>query len=84
MTPEACANLLPIQHRRSRHKMPEQFDHLGEALLAMGIDVEAGIIEEARARAHADAAVAHVGGDHLDRWLSGLSRCAPDRVVQDD
>ena len=38
--------------------MPEQVDHRREALLAIGVDVEAGIVEEAGARS--DAAVAHV------------------------
>ena len=50
--------------------MPEQLDHRGKALLAIGIDVEAGIIEEAGAGAHADAAVAHVARDHLGRAVA--------------
>ena len=40
--------------------MPEQFDQCGKALLAIGINVEAGIIKEAGAGAHADAAALHV------------------------
>ena len=50
--------------------MPEQLHHLREALLAVGIDIEAGIIEKAGAGAHADAAVAHVVGDHLGRAVA--------------
>ncbi len=40
--------------------MPEHFDEGGEALLAVGVDIEAGIVEEAGAGPQADAAVAHV------------------------
>ncbi len=40
--------------------MPEQVDQCRKALLAIGVDIEAGIIEEAGAGPHADAALAHV------------------------
>ena len=40
--------------------MPEQVDQRREALLAIGVDVEAGIIEKAGAGAQADAALVHV------------------------
>jgi hypothetical protein len=54
-------NLIPIKHRRSgQAEMPEQFDQCGKALLAIGIEVEAGIVKEAGTGAHADAAVLHV------------------------
>ena len=50
--------------------MPEQIDQCREALLAVGVDIEAGIIEEAGAGAHADAAVLHVARDHLGRAIA--------------
>ena len=50
--------------------MPEQVDQRREALLAIGIDVEAGIVEEAGAGPHADAAFAHVARDHLRRAIA--------------
>src|ERR1700676_2167820 len=45
--------------------MPEHVDQRGEALLAIGIDIEAGIIEEAGAGSQADPALAHIARDHL-------------------
>ena len=60
-----------VQHRRPRQaKMPEHVDQRREALLAIGIDVEAGIIEEAGAGAQADAALAHVARDHVGRAIA--------------
>ena len=50
--------------------MPEQIDQRREPLLAIGIDVEAGIIEEAGAGAQADAALVHVARDHLRRAIA--------------
>ena len=51
----------PIKHRRPRQaEVPEHVDQRCKALLAIGVDVEAGIVEEAGAGAQADAAVAHV------------------------
>src|SRR5712692_5908758 len=55
-----------IEHRRScQTEMPEQIDHCREALLTVGVDIEAGVIEEAGAGPHADAAVVHIAGDYL-------------------
>src|ERR1700736_6684400 len=53
--------------------MPEQFDHLRKALFAISIDIEAGIIEEAGAGAHADAAVAHVARNHIGPAIAGAA-----------
>ena len=57
-------------------EMPEQVDHRREALLAVGIDIEAGIIEEAGTGPHADAAVAHVARDHLRRAVAVAAKRA--------
>jgi len=40
--------------------MPEHCDHVGKAFLPVGVDVKSGIIQETRAGAQADPAVAHV------------------------
>ena len=50
--------------------MPEHVDQRRQALFAIGVDIEAGIIEEARAGAQADAAVAHVARNHLGRAIA--------------
>ena len=50
--------------------MPEHVDQCREPPFAIGVDIEAGIIEEARASTQADAAVAHVAGDHLGRAIT--------------
>ena len=58
-------------HRRPREpKVPEHVDQRRQALLAIGIDIEAGIIEEAGAGAQADAALAHVARDHVRRAIT--------------
>jgi hypothetical protein len=42
--------LLPIQHRRPRQaEMPEQLHQLRQPLLTVGVEIEAGVIEEAGA-----------------------------------
>src|SRR3954452_18898309 len=67
--------VVAIQRRRPRQlEMPQQIHQRREALLAKGLDVHAGIIEEARAGAHADAALFHVARNHL--------RCAIAVAVQ--
>jgi hypothetical protein len=40
--------------------MPEQIDQCRKTLFAVGIDIEAGIVQEAGAAPHPDAAVVHV------------------------
>ncbi len=40
--------------------MPEHVDQLGQALFAVGIDIKAGIIQEAGAGSQADAAFLHI------------------------
>ena len=40
--------------------MPEHIDQCRETLLAVGIDVEARIVEEAGAGSQTDAALAHI------------------------
>ena len=66
-----CVRLVAVEHRRPRQpEMPEHVDQRRQALLAIGIDVEAGIIEEAGAGAQADAALTHVARDHLGRAIA--------------
>ena len=66
-----AAGCVRLEHRRpGQAKMPEQVDQRREALLAIGIDIEAGIIEEAGAGAHADAALVHVARNHLRRAIA--------------
>ncbi len=50
--------------------MPEHIDQRRQPPLAIGVDIEAGIVEEAGAGAQADAAVAHVALDHLRRAVA--------------
>src|SRR5882757_2719837 len=50
--------------------MPEQVDHGCEALLAIGVDIEAGIVEESGAGPHADTAITHIVGDYLGRAIA--------------
>ena len=50
--------------------MPQQIHQRREALLAKGVDIHAGIIEETRAGAHADAALFHVARNHLGRAIA--------------
>ena len=72
-----CIRLIPIEHRRpGQLEMPEQGDHRREALLAVGVDIEAGIVEEAGAGPHADTAVTHVVGDHLRRAIAVAAKRA--------
>ena len=73
---DVSANPDPAPAALRQAEMPEQFDHRREALLAMGIDIEAGIIEEAGAGAHADAALLHVARDHLGRTVAVAAKGA--------
>ena len=57
-------------------EMPEQGDHRREALLAIGVDIEAGIVEEAGPGPHADTAFTHVVGDHLRRAIAVAAKRA--------
>src|ERR1700730_15115618 len=60
-----------IQHRwPGQPKMPEHLDQRCEALLAIGIDIEAGIIEEAGAGTQPDPALLHIARDHLGRAIA--------------
>src|SRR5205807_533252 len=46
-----------------------------ETLLAVGIDIEPGIIKKAGASAEADAAVAHVARNHLGGTIAVAAEC---------
>jgi hypothetical protein len=50
--------------------MPEHVDEIGEAFLAIGVDIHAGIVEKAGAGTQANAAVAHVVLDHVRRAIA--------------
>src|SRR5438270_3415933 len=58
--------------------MPEKIDQLRKALLAVGIDIEPGIVEKPGTRAQTDAAGAHVLRDYLRRTIA----VAAERALQ--
>ncbi len=58
--------------------MPEHVDQRGEAFFAVGVDVEAGIIQETRSGTQADAAFFHVARDHVRRAIA-VAASAPSR-----
>src|SRR5882757_5402242 len=60
-----------LEHGLPRQpKMPKQLHQRGEALLAPGVDILAGIVEETGAGAHADTAFLHVARNHLRRAIA--------------
>src|SRR6516165_5844906 len=64
-------------HRRPRQsEMPEHIDQFRQALFAVSVDIELGIVEETYARAQPDPAIAHVVRDHVGRPVTIAPECA--------
>src|SRR3569832_2362777 len=71
MTMLASLMKASIHHRwPCQLEMPEHVDQCTEALLAIGIDIHAGVVEEAGAGAQANAALLHAARDHLGRTIT--------------